>query len=62
MHRVSVTHPIDSTDLNDVVHHGPLNLDAAIVERQVDLRVGAVVTDAIRHIYTGGDLPWPLVS
>ena len=60
--RVSVTHPIDGTDLNDVVHHGPLSLDAAIVERQVDLGVGAVVTDAIRHIYTGGDLPWPLVS
>lgn len=58
--RVTVAHPVDGTDIGDLVHHRPLGLDAAIVGRTVGLGVGAVVADTIRHIYTGGDLPWPI--
>ncbi|MDO5091835.1 MAG: hypothetical protein Q4D79_00175 [Propionibacteriaceae bacterium] len=56
--RVTITHPIDGTTLNDVVLHDPLGLRAAIVERTVKLSVGAVVTSVLRHIHTGGQLPW----
>lgn len=56
--RVTITHPIDGTTLNDVVLHDPLGLRAAIVERTVKLGVGAVVTSVLRHIHTGGQLPW----
>lgn len=56
--RVTITHPIDGTALNDVVLHDPLGLRAAIVERTVKLGVGAVVTSVLRHIHTGGQLPW----
>lgn len=58
---VTVTHPVDSTELNDVVLHRPTGLRAAIVNRTVSMGVGAVVQDRIRHIYTSGEeLPWPL--
>lgn len=60
--RVTVTHPVDATQVNDVVTHGPLALNAAIVERSVALAPGAAAKDTIRHIYTGGDLPWPSIS
>lgn len=56
--RVQVTHPIDTTRLGDLVEHRPLTLRGPIVERTITLGVGAVVTDVIRHIYTGGELPW----
>lgn len=58
--RVTVTHPVDASQVNDVIHHRPLALDAAIVERTVTLGQGAVVADVIRHIYTGGELPWAI--
>ena len=61
-YRATIAHPIDHTALDDVVHHRPAGLDAAIVERSVDLGVGAVVTDTVRHIYTGGVLPWQVRS
>lgn len=57
---VTVTHPVDPTNLNDVVRHRPTGLTAAIVERTARMKIGAVVEDRIRHIYTGGELPWPL--
>lgn len=57
---VEVAHPLDGTQVNDAVHHRPLGLDATITQRSIDMGVGAVVTDTIRHIYTGGELPWPV--
>lgn len=56
--KVPIQHPVDTTQLGDVVEHRPLGLTGAIVQRTIDLGVGAVVSDTIRHIYTGGELPW----
>lgn len=56
--RAQVTHPVDGTVVGDLVEHRPIGLKGAIVEREVELGLGAVVTDVIRHIYTGGELPW----
>ena len=56
--RVSVGHPMDAVQLRDVVLHRPLGLRAVVVQRKISLSVGAVVEDTIRHIYTGGELPW----
>ena len=56
--RISITHPMDETRLTDVVMHQPAGVRAAIVEREIQLGVGAVVKSVIRHIYTGGELPW----
>ncbi|MBB1511965.1 hypothetical protein H5399_05020 [Tessaracoccus sp. MC1627] len=60
--RATITHPVDGTQMNDVVTHGPLAITGPIVQRDITLGdgsagAGAVVTDAIRLIYTGGDLP-----
>ena len=56
---VTLTHPVDQTQLNDVVLHRPTDLTGAIVNRSVNLQLGAVVEDRIRYNYTGGEnLPW----
>jgi len=56
--RITITHPMDETNLADVVMHAPAGVRAAIVEREIQLGVGAIVKSVIRHIYTGGELPW----
>lgn len=57
--RASIIHPVNATEMNDVVRHGPLQFNGPIVERNVVLGLGAVVKDAIRRIYTEDDeLPW----
>lgn len=56
--RATMTHPVDGSQVGDIVTHGPLGLTGPIVQRSVELGLGAVVTDTIRRIYTGGDLPW----
>lgn len=56
--RATIIHPIDDVALNDVVAHGPLGFSGAVVQREIRLDIGAVVTDTVRRIYTGGDLPW----
>lgn len=59
--RATITHPVDDTQLHQVVGHGPFNIDGPIVQRDVAIGdgaagAGAVVTDTIRLIYTGGDI------
>lgn len=54
--RVPIRHAVDGTRINDVVRFRPLDLTGPVVERRIDLGVGAVVEDTIRRIYTGGDL------
>ncbi len=56
--RVPIQHPVDTTELGDVVKHRPLDLVGPIVERTIELGIGPVVTDTIRRIYRGGELPW----
>lgn len=56
--RVPITHPVDDTQLEDVVLFRGLGLSGPVVQRSVELGTGAVVTDTIRRIYTGGDGPW----
>lgn len=54
--RATITHPVDKTQLNDVVKHGPAGFTGPIVQRGINLALGAVVEDTIRRIYTGDDL------
>lgn len=57
--RSTILHPVNATEMNEVVRHGPLNYHGPIVERNVTLGLGAVVKDTIRRIYTeDDDLPW----
>lgn len=56
--RATITHPVDHVQLGDLVRHSPGGFSGAVVQRSVDLGIGAVVSDTIRRIYTGGDLPW----
>ena len=56
--RATITHPVDHVALNDLVRHGPGGFAGTVVQRSVQLGIGAVVQDTIRRIYTGGDLPW----
>lgn len=56
--RAAITHPVDDTQMGDVIAHAPLGFSGAVVQRTIKLDVGAVVTDTLRRIYTGGDLPW----
>lgn len=59
VYRAGVVHPVDDTVLNDVVEHGPAGVAGAIVNREITLGLGAVVTDSVRHIWTDmEDLPW----
>ena len=55
---VTATHPVDGVELGDVVRHLPRDLTGPIVARRINLGVGAVVEDTIRHTYDGGDLTW----
>jgi len=56
--RVTMTHPLDGTWLDDVVTH-PAGLTGPIVQRTIRLDIGAVVEDTVRRIYTAGEeLPW----
>lgn len=54
----TITHPMDESRLGDIAHHGPRDLTGPIVHRRLQLGIGAVVTDTIRHTYDGGDLTW----
>lgn len=56
--RATITHPIDGTEVGDVVTHVPAGITGPIVQREVALGLGAVVTDTVRRIYTGEDVPW----
>jgi len=56
--RATIIHPVNSTEMNDVVKHGPLGFTGPVVERTVTMKLGASVKDTIRRIYTGGDMPW----
>lgn len=57
--RSTILHPVNDTEMNDVVRHGPLKYHGPVVERNVTLGLGAVVKDSIRRIYAGDDdLPW----
>lgn len=56
--RATIAHPLDSTEIGDVVTHHPAGMTGPIVQRTVTLGLGAVVEDTVRRIYTGGDTPW----
>lgn len=57
--RATITHPVDASQLNSVVTH-PAGFAGAIVERTIQLDIGAVVDDTVRRIYTAKEgLPWP---
>lgn len=57
--RATITHPVDWTELNEVVEHAPAAFTGAIVQRGVTLGLGACVEDSVRRIYTAGeDLLW----
>ena len=58
---ITVTHPVDEVQVGDAVSHGPLGINAVVVQRGVTMGVGAVVSDTVQHTYTGGDLPWPTI-
>ena len=58
---ITVTHPVDEVQVGDAVSHGPLGINAVVVQRGVTMGVGAVVSDTIQHTYTGGELPWPTI-
>ena len=57
--RATITHPVDDTQLNDAIEHAPARFRGAVVDRQVSLAIGAVVSDSVRHIWTDMEaLPW----
>lgn len=56
--RATITHPMDDTRINQVVRHDPAAYAGAIVQRTVRLDIGPCVTDTVRRVYTGGELPW----
>ena len=56
--RVTIEHPLDDVEVDQVVTHGPLGVTGNVVARKLRLGLGAVVEDTIRHIYTGGAMPW----
>ena len=56
--RVTWRHPLDETWLDDMVTLEPLDGErVAIVQRSINLTIGAVVETTGRRIYTGGEAP-----
>jgi hypothetical protein len=59
VYRATLEHPVDDSQLNDVVIHSPAGFRGAIVNRDITLGVGAVVSDSVRHIWTDLEaVPW----
>lgn len=59
VYRASIKHPMDDTVLGDAVIHSPAGFRGTIVNRAIDLGVGAVVEDSVRHIWTDlEEVPW----
>lgn len=56
--RVTVTHPMDEVRLKDVVAIRGRGVTGPVVQRDLTLGVGAVVTDTVRRIYSDGDVSW----
>ncbi|RRD03234.1 hypothetical protein EII34_15120 [Arachnia propionica] len=56
--RVTYRHPVDDVQLRDRVHIRRLNIDGAVINRRIQLGIGPVVEDTIRHIYAAGDKLW----
>ena len=56
--RVTYRHPVDDVQLRDRVHIRRLDIDGAVINRRIQLGIGPVVEDTIRHIYRAEDKLW----
>ena len=56
--KVTVIHPMNTTGMNDRVAVAPLGMYGTIAQRTIQLGLGAVVTDQVRRVWVGGELPW----
>lgn len=56
--KVTVVHPMNQTEVNDRVGVRPLAMDGTVTQRTIQLGLGAVVTDQVRRVWGGGELPW----